>query len=371
MFRDSEGPEVQSTISLNEHTGAQLRGLCHAIGLDHRADEVCAVVAGLFGPAGTRAVTEPPLWRSDVSDDHTPVEYSVSFEEDGSHTLRLLVECGPQRPGGRALLAAALRGLDGLAERYPLSLDRFDAVRDLFLPEDPRGLFSLWFSVVVTAAAVRVKVYLNPQVSGAAAAEGLVISGLDRLGFADAAAALRGRGARPCSTVDTFSFFALDLDDTPRSRVKVYRTHPRARIAHMGPLAAASPDTDLDALAEFHRVVGDTDVYDGRPLVSSHTFLQDAPGPSGFSLYLPVRDYVPDDEVALARVRALLARHGFDDRPLSRAIAAVTDRPLADGVGLIAHVSLKTGRPRPGITVYLSAEAYAVAEPGRVRAGAA
>ena len=61
-------------------------------------------------------------------------------------------------------------------------------------------------------------------------------------------------------------------------------------------------------------------------------------------------------------MRELLSRYGFDHAAdLDRAIAAVTRRPLHDGVGLIAHVSLRLGRPRPGLTVYLSAEAYGVA----------
>jgi hypothetical protein len=118
---------------------------------------------------------------------------------------------------------------------------------------------------------------------------------------------------------------------------------------------------DLDTLAEFCSTAGGgRDRFDGRPLVSSYTFLAGADGPLGYSLYVPIRSYVNDDAEARSRVMALLDRHGFDSVALDRAIDAVAGRPLADGVGLIAHVSLRLGPPRPGITVYLSAEAYQV-----------
>ena len=54
-------------------------------------------------------------------------------------------------------------------------------------------------------------------------------------------------------------------------------------------------------------------------------------------------------------------RYGFGTAELfDRVLAAVTPRPLRAGAGLIAHVSLRLGPPRPGMTVYLSAEAYEV-----------
>jgi hypothetical protein len=59
----------------------------------------------------------------------------------------------------------------------------------------------------------------------------------------------------------------------------------------------------------------------------------------------------------------LMSRYDLDPALLDRAIGAVTRRPLEHGVGLIAHVALRLGRPRPGLTVYLSTEAYGVASP--------
>jgi len=85
--------------------------------------------------------------------------------------------------------------------------------------------------------------------------------------------------------------------------------------------------------------------------------------PVGYSIYVPIRGYVSDDREARVRVMALLDRYGFDGAVFERAITALTQRLLLDGVGLIAHVSLRLGPPRPGVTVYLSSEAYRVNPP--------
>ncbi|PWW50837.1 DMATS type aromatic prenyltransferase [Actinokineospora spheciospongiae] len=360
-------------VSVNEYTGAQLRRLCLAIGLEHRADEVVEVVADLLGPAGTRGLAEPPLWRSDVADDHSPVEYSVAFEEDGSHTLRMLIECVAAAPGPRQNMAAALAALDRLAERYPLATDKFDEVRDLFLPEDPQGVFTLWFSFVVRSEGPpMVKVYLNPEVRGQAKADSLVRTALSRLGFTGSFDWVLAHQPRPGSTLDRFSFFALDLEDTASARVKLYQSHFAATAAEAQSAAGAADAADTARVAEFTALVGGPGPFLRRPLVSSHTFLaSDSARPKGYSLYVPVRDYVRDDAVALDRTRRALRSFGVDTAALERAVRAVTDRPLAEGVGLLAHVSLRMGPPRPGVTVYLSAEAYEVNRPSRARVGAA
>ncbi|OLR92283.1 hypothetical protein BJP25_22080 [Actinokineospora bangkokensis] len=344
------------------------------MGLGHRADEACAVLADLLGPQGDLDRGRAPVWRSDISDDHTPVEYSVAFEEDGSHTLRLLVEAGAAEPGRRANLDAAEAALDRLATRYPLALDKLDAVRGLFLPEDPQGLFAMWFSLVLRRSGPpMVKVYLNPQVRGAAQAERLVGAGLDRLGFAGSMDWVRAHTPRQGGGLDRFSFFALDLEDTPAARVKLYQSHHGATAADARFAAGGTAAADPHRLTRFATDLGGDGPFRGRPLVSSHTFLaSDAARPRGYSLYVPIRDYVPDDGVALVRTRAALARCGVDTAALDRAVEAVATRPLVDGVGLIAHVSLRMGPPRPGVTVYLSAEAHGVAPPVRgTAAGAA
>ncbi|MBY8853909.1 hypothetical protein K7G98_39035, partial [Saccharothrix sp. MB29] len=88
---------------------------------------------------------------SDVSDDHSPVEYSISFEAGRAPQLRLLAEPNGSTPGVRDNVAVGRRVLHRLAERYGFDLRRFSLVENLFLPERPQGAFGLWCAVVLTA----------------------------------------------------------------------------------------------------------------------------------------------------------------------------------------------------------------------------
>ncbi|GGS55770.1 MULTISPECIES: tryptophan dimethylallyltransferase family protein [Actinokineospora] len=355
-----------SAETLGDHVNAQLRALGSAIGLGATTHRVRGLLDDLLGAAARWPLTAP-RWSSDVADDHSPIEYSVAFAPDGSPTLRLLVECVADDPSPAANQRAALAALDRLASRLPLCLDRFSRVAEPFLADTPAEPFSLWFSLVARPG-VRpmLKVYLNPLAHGRQRAPELVGEALDRLGFTGAERVLRG-GLRDLSSVDHYSFFALDLDDRPDARAKVYVSQAGATRADAQRAAAVSRGGDPAEVARFCLAAAGSDgPYTGRPLVSSYTFLSgDGAEPSGYSLYVPVRDYVTDDLEALNRTRDLSTRYGVPARAVDAAVSAVLGRDLRDGPGLIAHLSLRTGPPRPGMTVYLSAESYAMITRGR------
>ena len=78
----------------------QIGELCESLGLGAHT----AGVRALFGRV-TRAwshhpIDHGPLWASDLTDDHTPYEFSIAYREDQPE-LRLLVES--QTPGGSVL----------------------------------------------------------------------------------------------------------------------------------------------------------------------------------------------------------------------------------------------------------------------------
>jgi hypothetical protein len=176
---------------------------------------------------------------------------------------------------------------------------------------------------------------------------------------------VRSRALRPgADDADRPAFFALDLHDTETSRIKLYVSQHHADLADVARAATVVDGVDPIEVAEFCRVAtGSAGPYSRRPVLSSYTFAAGADRPVGYSVYVPIRSYVTDDAQARHRTRTLLSRHGVDPDRLDPAIAAVAARPLEDGVGLIAHVSLRLGRPRPGVTVYLSSEAYHVRAP--------
>ncbi len=277
----------------------------------------------------------------------------------------MIVESIADEPDRRANLAAALGVLDRLSEQYQLDVRRLDMVRDLFLPADPQGDFAFWYALIVQPdVAPAIKVYLNPEVRGPEHATGLVREALDRLGLGAAYATVAEHALRR-EGLDRFSFFALDLMDEQRARVKTYVSHDNAETADVVHAASAAPDVDLDLLADVVKLAcGSTGPFTRRPLMSSYNFLAgDSDRPSGYSLYIPVRDYVQDDLEACERVLTIMTRCGLDTTPFVLALASIVRRPLGEGVGLIAHVSLRLGKPRPGVTVYLSSEAYDVTPP--------
>lgn len=352
-------------VSIRDFTGGQLNALLHSLGITQDPSQSMGLLADALGPGGLRPVSTSPAWPSDVADDHTPVEFSTAFAAGESPILRTIVEPTATRPSRAANTAAALAALDRMKRHGNLDTRRFDAVKDLFLPEHPEHDFTFWYSLVFRADdAPAVKVYFNPEVRGEAAAEELVREGLERTGFAAGFPALRNRAVtRP--GLDRYSFFALDLVEQQRARVKVYISHHTADVTDVTRAAKAARGVDVDMVPDFCLLTGgSTGTFDKRPLISSYTFLDgDADAPSGYSLYVPIRDYVTDDEEARRRVLAVMAKYDLDPTPFDSALRTIARRPLDEGVGLIAHVSLRMGRPRPGVTVYLSSEAYDVASP--------
>jgi DMATS type aromatic prenyltransferase len=354
-------------LFLLERLNGQLARLCDVVGVDAATPR--ELLSELLGPAGSRSLDEPPAWPSDVADDYTPVEFSLAFNEAEPPTLRVLAEAQGSPPGALSNLSAAYRFIGTQDHHFDLSTSRLDAVRDLFATVEPSGSFALWHSLVFRhGRRPELKVYFNPEVHGIERSPDLVAEALRRLGLNPSYEAIVDRALRPgeLGRRDRLAFFALDLHDGPQARVKLYLAHHEARLSDVVRAARVVNDVDTAQVAEFCELTaGGPGPYGGRPVVTSYTFTEGADWPVGHSVYVPIRSYVDHDGQARDRVAALLARYGFDNAVLDRAIAAVTRRPLNSGVGLIAHVSLRLGRPRPGITIYLSAEAYRVGAPRR------
>ncbi|MER5869724.1 tryptophan dimethylallyltransferase family protein [Streptomyces sp. NPDC002044] len=329
----------------------------------------------VLGPAGERPLDLPPPDRSFLSDDHTPVEFSLSFVADAAPTLRVLLEpgfgAGSLEENGRT----GLRVIHELAQRWGFDTARLDELEDLFFPPDPEGPLALWCALELLPGGVpKVKVYLNPAASGRERAAATVREALHRLGHRQAFAAL--------PEGDRHLFFALDLGAWEEPRVKVYLAHHDLSAPEAAGLSRVAGGPVAESAAEVGRFFGmaaghDTDdgvgaTGDGadprlgrRPVQSCHAFTETATGrPSGFTLYVPVRDYAPHDGEALDRAVAVLGRYGMDPAPLVRSLSAVTSRCLHDGVGLIAYLGLAHQQGRPArVTAYISSEAYRVKPP--------
>ncbi|TWG07504.1 tryptophan dimethylallyltransferase family protein [Saccharopolyspora dendranthemae] len=343
--------------TLGELTRKQLQNLCRVVGMDQA--EPVRLLGEVMGAVHDRPLAQPPLWPSNIADDATPVEFSVQVTGSGRPSLRILAETLPADPGPVANLRAAKDLVARLAERYDLPLDRLRAVEDLFSPQDPQGRFSWWFSFIFDATGrPAFKVYFNPDVRGADRAPQVVEEAFRRLGLDHAYEGVREHAL--CREADRMTFFALDLDHSPQSRVKLYISQHDAGIDAVERAASAVPGIDRYQVGDFCRLLAPgTERFPGRPLVSSYSFVEgDREKPSNYSIYLPLRDYVPDDSVARDRVRDHLRDRLIDPALLDEVIDAITDRDLAARPGLLAHVSLRMSPDETGTTLYVSSEAY-------------
>ncbi|MBD0421847.1 prenyltransferase [Streptomyces sp. TRM S81-3] len=352
------------TPTLGSFTSGQLRRLGAVAGLSAADVETYAhVLTESLGPVGERPLDLPPPTRTFLSDDHTPVEFSLSFQPGAAPSLRVLLEPGC---GADSLALSGRAGLEtvrAMARRWHFATDPLDEVLDLFLPPSPQGPLALWCALELRHGGVpAVKIYLNPAASGAQYAAATVREALHRLGHRRAFAAL--------PEADGYPFLALDLGDWDTPRVKLYLRHDNLTAVRAGRLSRMDSGPHPAAVEEFFLTAAGgtgrhTTRLGRRPGLTCHSFTDTgAARPSGFTLHIPVRDYARHDGEALARATGLLHRHGMDAAVLTRALAAVTDRRPEDGVGLIAYLALahQQGRP-PRVTAYLSCEAYAVRPP--------
>ncbi|MCP9211307.1 tryptophan dimethylallyltransferase family protein [Streptomyces sp. NEAU-Y11] len=361
---DGHGASRAHTGQLGGFAAEQLLRLCEVVRLSPTdATAYAQVLTDALGPVAERPLALPPPARSFLSDDHTPVEFSLAFLPGTTPGLRVLLEpgCGSDDlvENGRI----GLGSIRAMADRWGFSTGQLDRLEDLFFPASPEGPLALWCALELRPGGVpRVKVYLNPAANGRDRTADTVREALARLGHRRAFDAL--------PPADTYPFLALDLGDWDAPRAKVYLTHHGLSAAEAGVLPRMTPHPGRPRVEEFFRTAGGFAAdgagrLSGRPALSCHSFTETATGlPSGFTLHVPVRDYVRHDGQARERAVAVLRRHGIDGAWLDRALSAVTSRRLEDGVGLIAYVALvHEGDRPPRVTVYVSSEAYEVRPP--------
>ncbi|MFD8198020.1 prenyltransferase [Streptomyces sp. NPDC059701] len=393
MTGASLGGGLPGSTTLGAFTSGQLRRLGAVAGLSETdLDTYARLLTDSLGDESDRSLALPPPNRTFLSDDHTPVEFSLSFQPGAAPALRVLLEPGC---GADSLAHNGRVGYEtvrAMAKRWNFGTGPLDAVRDLFLPRSPQGPLALWCALELRPGGVpKVKVYLNPAASGAEGGAGAGGGGAVRPGgprggapppppppgapapAAPGPEALYRLGHRKAfatlPAADGYPFVALDLGDWDEPRVKVYLRHDDLTAGRAGLLSRMDPSPHPATIEDFFLTAAGAATrvarLDGRPGLTCHSFTDTGSArPSGFTLHIPVRDYARHDGEALARGVSVLRRYGVDSPVLGRALAAVTGRRPEDGVGLIAYLALAHQRDRaPRVTAYLSSEAYAVRPP--------
>jgi DMATS type aromatic prenyltransferase len=366
------GPRPTSSPppTLVDLAAERLSKLCAAARFGAHGDEVIRTFRSLVSPWADAPVNRRSTWVSEISDDNTPIEFSVAIA-DGKPEVRVLFEAQAEEPTLKAHRAAGIALNQRLEREFGADLGRFRLLQDLFLPEDLRGAFAVWSSVVFSPGrAPSFKAYFNPQAQGPGRAPALVEEALFRLGFRRAWGVLTRAALRRGPHLDEIKYFALDLTSERHARVKVYVHHHAATPDDLE-VACGMADSYVPGEArEFTRAMrgGDQRLTLRAPFTCDSFVEELDDRPAATTLYVPICAYARDDDDARLRVRDYLVAQGSDPALYEAILRGFANRPLDAGVGMQSWVAHRRYEGRARLTVYLGTELNQVYAPGTVPA---
>jgi DMATS type aromatic prenyltransferase len=343
---------VPASPTLRSLGHKQIEGLCGALGIADQSGRALETFDILSNSWGDRT-TDGPAFASDITDDHSPYEFSVAF--DGrTPELRLLAEAQGQTGTTTDRWNAAWRMSEQLAQRCGASLSRARRVAPLFEPKVKGLTFAMWHAASLRAAQPNIRIYFNPLAKGRAHAMPSVLTALETLGMAGAAAWLKSRFAQGEHQP---LYFSVDLCDGPTARCKVYLAHPAATAERIDSLIAGTGGHQRGDIREFcHSMTGSTGPWGKRPPLTCLAFREGCDLPYTVTFHIPIRCYARNDEVALERISSQLTSE--EASMYERAIRGLARRPLDHSAGIQTYASVRREEGRKRMTIYLSPEAF-------------
>ncbi|KAI3331728.1 pyridoxal phosphate-dependent transferase [Xylariaceae sp. AK1471] len=305
-------------------------------------------------------------WVSSVSNDHAPFEYSVVLDQaTGEAELRFLIEAQPENGSLTQLQESALRLNETIVTKYgtTVSLDRFELLRDIFMPREPEGSFAAWHSYAATNAGPEWKIYLNPCASGRHNSLSATREAFERLGITSE----WGLVEATMTSADSVVYVSLDLSsDLENSRVKVYIAHEAASASTIAQKhEAICPHTSAFEIQRFCETMagGTLGPYKGKPLLSCFAFTSKSAARPVGTVHFPIDVYAKNDSEVQQRIeRYMLAKSvpSLHKERYRKVVSAVQRRPLTQRAGVHSWVSLKQcAGGALSNTFYLSPELFA------------
>jgi DMATS type aromatic prenyltransferase len=336
----------------------KLTALCHSVGLSNKIEQITEIFRTLTSSWGETAVGAKSAWQSDVSDDGAPFEFSIAFDSKKAE-LRVLVEAQGSEANLQSNWQAGLDLNQQLAEKYHVSLDRFQQISDLFAPTNSTAKFSIWHSACFYPdKEPAFKLYLNPQAQSQSKAAAIVEESLVRLGFDRAWPTLAETAAQRGPNKDEFVYFSLDLAAHPQARVKVYIRHHDATPAELeSALSAARNYVAGDAIEFCQAMAPGQTLFAQKPVTTYFSWVEgDNNIPSCGTLQLPIAKYVTDDRVVCDCLDLYFIEHAFPVSVYQSALKSFAKRQLEAGVGMHSYVSLGREQQDRRVTIYLNPE---------------
>ena len=195
------------------------------------------------------------------------------------------------------------------------------------------------------------------EVGGLAPSRQTVESAFKRLGMQSAWEFLE----RKLSPETRLPYISLDLEAGSAARTKVYLT-----ATHADEVVALTLGSENDpghrAKDWLGRLLDSEGPYLARPLLVCYAFAGAERVPVS-TVHVPIRSYVPNDQVALQRSLDLLPAQSA--RQLGRALEALATPSLSRSRGVLTYVSLRFVAGSVRVTTYLAPRAYADTDLGR------
>jgi tryptophanase len=378
---------VDQTISGSyfDEASRQLTSLSQAVGISSvekdQLLEAFKLSAGKYGDDTVPKKVDDGKWISDVSNDHTFFEYSVNIDQEtGDSVLRFLIEAQAEKPAsvteplqsgeGKDIMLGHLKESAAtlsaeLAKQYAsaVSIDRLKTIEDLFGSfQSSEGKFAAFHSCVSTKNGPEWKIYLNPRGKGSQNAQSITSEAFERLGLAESWKLVKSI----IEDDDAPVYFSLDLSsDLEHSRVKLYIAHPDATASTIAEKhAKICPGTCTYTIQQFCNTMagGSLGPYKAKPLLSCFSFTSETPTKPSGTVHFPISEYAENDAVVRDRMEKYMdvasVSAAYRER-YQKAVSAVQRRPLDQGRGIHAWISLKqSGKGKKGTTFYLSPEVF-------------
>lgn len=357
--KDPLGWERTSSLTFHEFGSSRLRALCESVGYGtEQVETVQRYFSAMCDGWGHQHIGSSPRWLSEITDDHTPYEFSMAME-DGEPEVRFLIEAQNNPTSLESSWEDGLMLAERLHHQFGVPLERFNLVKDLYEPRNPEARFSLWYAFgLKDGKTPGVKAYFNPRAQGDENAKSLVQESLARLGFANAwrfiSEVAMNRGDK-----DQLVFFSLDLSAHRAARIKVYVARQDANAEEIEKLMSHAKEYVPGEATEFYRRLQGAEGRFSAPRATqvclSFTSDDDA-RPTGIQLYVPIRCYAQNDLDAMARIRSVVEPSRY--AMLDMAVQSIAHRPLESGVGLIQWAAMRREGGKIRTTFYLATEAY-------------
>ncbi|RYP86358.1 hypothetical protein DL769_000742 [Monosporascus sp. CRB-8-3] len=326
-FQAGMQPVPVSQIVHRSYIGEATRQLSHlsrAVGHGKATKEkllhALTLAGGDWGQNPIPQKLDKSAWASNVSNDHSPLEYSLALDQQtGEAELRFLIEAQPEENSLTDLQKSALRLNKIIVAKYgtTVSLDHFNLVRDVFMPSQAEEPLAAWHSFAVSNATENL---------------------------------------------------SSNLDD---AEVKVYVAHPGTSATQIAQKhAAICSEASTYEIQRFCASMagGSLGPYRGKPLISCFAFTRNNPDRPARTILFPIDSYSAHDADAQERIEQYM--HDIRAPPVYRegyrkAISAVQRRPLESGRGIHSWVSLKQKADgRQSNTYYLSPEFFGSLDDG-------